>query len=126
MSIIHSILVIYALSSLFVIFFMFISLGMNNEEINDVPPDEWVWNIFTPCMNTVISLIIIWSMIKGAWLIWVRPVFYSTWQILPNVQYRDEPSENCYFIVISFPIYGSIVCRFERKVKETDGSHHTE
>ena len=87
----------------------------------------WSWHyiIMCPVINTILSVIILLSLITSIYVVYIEPNWFSTWQILPNIQFRKETDSEL-FIVISFPIYGTLVYRFERKVKETDDSHHAE
>lgn len=111
----------YLLSSLFMIGVR-AYVKVRRIEKFKIPESDWMFQIFTPGLNTmnVFYTTLILSKVL------IKKHFYETWQIFPTVQYRNEPEDNCYFIVIALPVFGSFVFRFERKVKETEDSHHAE
>jgi len=112
----------YLLSSLFMIGIRSISKRKNINDLRNMSESKWMFQIFTPGLNTLNVFATMFFTIR----ILIERNFYETWQIFPTVQYRNEPEENCYFIVVALPVFGSFVFRFERKVKETDDSHHAE
>jgi len=112
----------YLLSSLFMIGIRSISKRKNINDLRNMSESKWMFQIFTPGLNTLNVFATMFFTIR----ILIERNFYETWQIFPTVQYRNEPEDNCYFIVIVLPFFGSFVFRFERKVKETDDSHHAE
>lgn len=115
------ILLIYVLSSLFMIGVRSVVKVRKIEKFK-IPESDWMFQIFTPGLNTMNMFYTIFILSRTL----VERNFYETWQIFPTVQYRNEPEDNCYFVVIALPVFGSFVFRFERKVKETDDSHHAE
>ena len=122
MSILKAISLTYLLSSLFMIGVRAIAKRKSIKDLRRMSESEWRFQIFTPGLNTVNVFATIFFLLRAL----VERNFYETWQIFPTVQYRNEPEDNCYFIVIALPVFGSFVFRFERKVKETDDSHHAE
>ena len=112
----------YLLSSLFMIGVRATVKRNNIKDLRKMSESEWRFQIFTPGLNTVNVFATIFFLSRSL----IEKNFYETWQIFPTVQYRNEPEDNCYFIVIALPVFGSFVFRFERKVKETDDSHHAE
>jgi len=122
MEIVKISIVAYLLSSLFMIGVRAIAKRKSIKDLRKMPESEWMFQIFTPGLNTVNVFATIFFLSRAL----VERNFYETWQIFPTVQYRNEPEENCYFIVVALPVFGSFVFRFERKVKETDDSHHAE
>ena len=122
MSILKAISLTYLLSSLFMIGVRAIAKRKSIKDLRRMSESEWRFQIFTPGLNTVNVFATIFFLLRAL----VERNFYETWQIFPTVQYRNEPEDNCYFIVIALPVFGSFVFRFERKVKETEDSHHAE
>ena len=122
MLILKTISLTYLFSSLFMVGVRANVKRKNIRDLRKMPESEWMFQIFTPGLNTVNVFATIFFLSRA----FVEKNFYETWQIFPTVQYRNEPEENCYFIVIVLPVFGSFVLRFERKVKETDDSHHAE
>ena len=112
----------YLLSSLFMIGVRAAAKRKNVKDLRRMSEADWRFQIFTPGLNTVNMFATIFFILRTL----VERNFYETWQIFPTVQYRNEPEDNCYFIVVALPVFGSFVFRFERKVKETDDSHHAE
>lgn len=122
MLILKTISLTYLLSSLFMIGVRAIAKRKIIKDLNNMSESQWMFQIFTPGLNTVNVFATIFFLLRAL----VERNFYETWQIFPTIQYRNEPEDNCYFIVIALPVFGSFVFRFERKVKETDDSHHAE
>lgn len=122
MLILKAISLTYLLSSLFMIGVRAIVKRKTIKDLRNMSESQWMFQIFTPGLNTVNVFATIFFLLRSL----VENNFYETWQIFPTVQYRKEPEDNCYFIVVVLPVFGSFVFRFERKVKETDDSHHAE
>ena len=117
---VKSIIVIYIISSFVIIVLKKFIQNYNNELSNL----DWIYFVFIPVVNTIGAIGILYVAIKFAFNRFRKEV-YGTWQLLPNIQVRPEPLENCIFLFIAFPIYGTIIFKIEKKVKETDDSHHT-
>ena len=117
-------LVIYIISSFIVLALRKFIRNYDNE-LGNLDEKEWKYFIFLPAVNTIGVIGILYIVIKTAFNR-LKGEIYITWQLLPNIQIRPEPLENCIFLFISFPIYGTIIFKIEKNVKETDDSHHTE
>jgi hypothetical protein len=115
------IFLIYVLSSLFMIGVRAVVKVRKIEKFK-IPESDWMFQIFTPGLNTMNMFYTIFILSKTL----IKKHFLETWQLFPTVQYRNEPEENCFFIVVALPVFGSFIFRFERKVKETEDSHHAE
>jgi len=112
----------YLISSCFMIVVREMLKRKNIKVSREISESEWKFQIFTPGVNTVNIFATIFFVLKR----FVKKNLYETWQVFPTIQYRNEPEEKCYFILVALPVFGSLVFRFERKVKETDDSHHAE
>lgn len=117
-------IVIYIISSFIVLALRKFIRNYDNE-LGNLDEKEWKYFIFLPVVNTIGAIGILYIVIKTVFNR-LKGEIYSTWQLLPNIQIRLEPLENCIFLFISFPIYGTIIFKIEKNVKETDDSHHTE
>ena len=117
-------IVIYIISSFIVLALRKFIRNYDNE-LGNLDEKEWKYFIFLPTVNTIGAIGILYIVIKTAFNR-LKGEIYITWQLLPNIQIRPEPLENCIFLFISFPIYGTIIFKIEKNVKETDDSHHTE
>jgi len=121
-------IVIYIISSFIVLALRNFIRNYDNKLGNKVSwldEKEWRYFIFLPTVNTIGAIGILYIVITTAFSR-LKGEIFTTWQLLPNIQIRPEPLENCIFLFISFPIYGTIIFKIEKNVKETDDSHHTE